>query len=103
MRTIWLSIANAPAGSNRRLVHRTRSTQSSAGVAVSRFIGGDRSVRGLLRLVWVAETRVMNPMISDDLIQRELERDPEAAKANGWQDSATIWKAHSRWKQFKRV
>jgi len=32
-------------------------------------------------LVWVAETRVMNPTISEDMIQRELERDPEAAKA----------------------
>jgi hypothetical protein len=32
-------------------------------------------------LVWVAETRVMYPTISDDMIQRELERDPEAATA----------------------
>jgi hypothetical protein len=38
-------------------------------------------------LVWVAETRVMNPMISDGMIQRELERDPEAASAEWWQNS----------------
>jgi hypothetical protein len=53
-------------------------------------------------LVWVAETRVMNPTISDDLIQRELERDPEAAKAE-WLDSVMIWKAHFHLKRFKRV
>lgn len=32
-------------------------------------------------LVWVADTRTMNPTISEELIQRELERDPESARA----------------------
>ena len=32
-------------------------------------------------LVWQAETRVMNPTISEQLIQRELERDPDPAPA----------------------
>jgi hypothetical protein len=32
-------------------------------------------------LVWQAETRTMNPTISKELIQRELERDPDSASA----------------------
>src|SRR4029450_211006 len=32
-------------------------------------------------LVWQAPTTVMNPTISEELIQRELERDPEGAQA----------------------
>jgi hypothetical protein len=32
-------------------------------------------------LVWVADTRTMNPTIDQALIQRELERDPEGAQA----------------------
>src|SRR5215470_10480090 len=32
-------------------------------------------------LVWVAESRVMNPTLDEGLIQRELERDPEGAQA----------------------
>lgn len=32
-------------------------------------------------LVWQAETRTMNPTISEQLIQRELERDPDSASA----------------------
>jgi hypothetical protein len=32
-------------------------------------------------LVWVADTRTMNPTIDQGLIQRELERDPEGAQA----------------------
>jgi hypothetical protein len=32
-------------------------------------------------LVWQSETRVMNPLIEADLIQRELERDPDSAKS----------------------
>jgi hypothetical protein len=32
-------------------------------------------------LVWQAETRTMNSTISDQLIQRELERDPDSASA----------------------
>jgi hypothetical protein len=32
-------------------------------------------------LVWQADTRTMKPTISEDLIQRELERDPEGAQA----------------------
>ena len=32
-------------------------------------------------LVWQAETRTMNPTIDEGLIQRELEADPDAAKA----------------------
>jgi hypothetical protein len=32
-------------------------------------------------LVWQAETRMMNPTIDEGLIQRELEADPDAAKA----------------------
>ena len=31
-------------------------------------------------LVWQSETRVMNPLIDAELIQRELERDPDSAK-----------------------
>jgi hypothetical protein len=43
-------------------------------------------------LVWVAETWVMNPTISEDLIQRELERIQEQPRPSGWQDSAMISK-----------
>ena len=32
-------------------------------------------------LVWQSETRVMNPLIDAELIQRELERDPDSAKS----------------------
>jgi hypothetical protein len=32
-------------------------------------------------LVWQADTRTMNPTIRESLIQRELERDPQAARA----------------------
>jgi hypothetical protein len=32
-------------------------------------------------LVWQSETSVMNPTIDADLIQRELERDPDSAKS----------------------
>jgi len=32
-------------------------------------------------LVWQADTRTMNPTISEALIEKELERDPEAARA----------------------
>jgi hypothetical protein len=43
-------------------------------------------------LVWVAETWVMNPTISEDLIQRELERIQKQPRPSGWQDSAMISK-----------
>jgi hypothetical protein len=32
-------------------------------------------------LVWQSDTRTMNPTVSDSLIERELERDPEGARA----------------------
>ncbi len=32
-------------------------------------------------LVWAADTRSMNPTVAESLIQRELERDPDAARA----------------------
>jgi hypothetical protein len=32
-------------------------------------------------LIWQAETRLMNPTISDGMIQRELERDPDSASS----------------------
>jgi hypothetical protein len=32
-------------------------------------------------MVWVSDTRTMNPTISEELIQREMERDPEAASS----------------------
>src|SRR5262249_39246242 len=32
-------------------------------------------------LVWQSDTRTMNPIVSDSLIERELERDPEGASA----------------------
>jgi hypothetical protein len=54
-------------------------------------------------LVWVAETRVMNPTMSEDMIQRELELDPEAAKAEWLAGLVMIWKAHSRLKPFRRA
>jgi len=32
-------------------------------------------------LVWQSDTRTMNPTVSESLIERELERDPEGARS----------------------
>ena len=45
----------------------------------------------------------MNPTISEDMIQREFERDPEAAKAEWLAGFTMISKAHFLLKPFRHA